>query len=44
MKALVDFCVEVVVEATGLAADTGADAESVRLRAAGSICMVVEWS
>lgn len=42
MSALVDFCVvEAPVAVAGLADDVEVDAESVRLKAAGSICMVV---
>lgn len=42
MRALVDFCVvDEPVAAAGFAADVDVDVESVRLKAAGSICMVV---
>lgn len=42
IRAFVDFCVVAPVEATDFDDVTGVEAESVRLRAAGSICIVVE--
>jgi hypothetical protein len=42
IKAFVDFCVVAPVEVTDFDVATGVEPESVRLRAAGSICIVVD--